>query len=357
MTTSRPWMIYGASGYTGKIVIEEALARGHRPVVAGRSPDKVRPIAESFGLPWAAFDLTEVSRIIPALADVHLVLHCAGPFIHTSANMVTACLARGVHYLDVTGEIPVFAAIFDRDEEARRAKVTLLPGVGFDVVPTDCLAKYVSEKIPNARFLEIAFASLGQSSAGTAKSAIEMSQRGNFVRREGALVPAPLGDNLHRVRFSDRERDVVSIPWGDLETAYKSTGIANIATYWAMPPTLARGLKVFGSGIVSAMQNDRLRETLKRFVDRHVDGPNAEERERGRSFVYAMARDAAGKTAEAWLETLEGYAFTTKAAVYSVERVLQENPIGALTPSLAFGSDFVLSIPTTKRFDSLPSMP
>lgn len=353
MTTNRPWMVYGANGYTGTLVAEEALRRGHKPVLAGRTADKVRPLAEKLGLPWAAFGLDDISAITKAIEGVDLVFHAAGPFVRTSEPMVTACLERGAHYVDITGEIPVFARTLDRDAEARKAKVCLVSGVGFDVIPTDCLAKHVADKLPNARHLEIAFAPVMKTSPGTTKTMIEMMARGNVVRREGALVPAPTAADVRTFRFSDKERLGVSIPWGDLETAYKTTGIPNITTYMAMPSAQVRAMRVMGSALTSLFQSERVRKTLFGWVERGVHGPAEDALGKGRSYIYAVARDADDKRVEAWLETTEGYSFTAKGGVLAVERILAESPVGATTPALAFGADFVLSIEGTRRFDSL----
>lgn len=355
MSTTRPWLLYGANGFTGRLIAEEAVRRGHRPVLAGRSADKVRPIAERLGLSWAAFGLDDIGAITQAIAGVDLVFHAAGPFVHTSEPMVTACIARGAHYVDITGEIPVFSRTLDRDAEAKRSGVCLLSGVGFDVIPTDCLARHVADQVLHARHLEIAFASPSRASAGTAKSMIEMMQRGNFVRREGALVPAPMAGDLRTFRFSDQERAAVAVPWGDLETAYKTTGVPNITVFMALPSVMARGMRVLGPSLAGLMRSDRIRTAAQRWAERNVQGPDEALRDRGRSFFYARARDADGKQAEAWLTTIEGYAFTAKGGVRAVERILAEDPVGALTPALAFGADFVLSVEGTDRFDSLPA--
>ena len=353
MSTTRPWLLYGANGFTGRLIAEEAVRRGHRPVLAGRSADKVRPLAERLGLSWAAFGLDDIGAITQAIAGNALVFHAAGPFVHTSEAMVTACIAKGAHYVDITGEIPVFVRTLDRDAEAKRSGVCLISGVGFDVIPTDCLARHVADQVLHARHLDIAFASPSKASAGTTKSMIEMLQRGSFVRREGALVPAPVAGDLRTFRFSDKERAAVAVPWGDLETAYKTTGVPNITTFMALPSALARGLRMFGPSIASVMRSDRIRGAALQWAERNAKGPDEELRRTGRSYFYASARDADGKRAEAWLETPEGYAFTAKGGVLAVERILAENPVGALTPALAFGADFVLSVEGTKRLDSL----
>src|SRR3954465_1094021 len=215
-----PFLIYGANGYTGRLVAELAKQRGQAPVLAGRSADKVRPLAEELGLPWRAFPLER-----PDLRDVRLVLHCAGPFSATSRPMVDACLAARAHYLDITGEIDVFEAVLDRDGEARRQDVVLLPGTGFDVVPSDCLAALLKQRLPSATKLELAFAPLGKSSPGTLKTSIESLPRGGMVRRGGKLVRVPPAHEVREIDFADKRRLAMSIPWGDVATAWRSTRI------------------------------------------------------------------------------------------------------------------------------------
>ena len=156
------WMVYGAYGYTGTLVAELAVRRGLRPVLAGRDAAKLRPLAERLGLEHRAFGLDEAAR---ALADVDAVAHCAGPFSSTSGPMVDACLAAKTHYVDITGEIDVFEAVSRRDEDAKRAGVVLLPGAGFDVVPTDCLAALLHDALPTATHLDLAFLVQGGASA------------------------------------------------------------------------------------------------------------------------------------------------------------------------------------------------
>src|SRR5262249_24549148 len=143
-----------------------------------------------------------------------------------------------------TGEIPVFQNTFKHHAQARDRGVCLISGVGFDVIPTDCLAKYVADRLPGATRLEIAFAATGGLSAGTAKSAIEHLPKGNFIRQGGKLTSVKAAHEIRVVRFYDKERSVASIPWGDLETAYRSTGIGDITTYMAQSQRIARLLRM-----------------------------------------------------------------------------------------------------------------
>ncbi len=347
------WMIYGANGYTGKLLAEEAVRRGHRPLLAGRSPAKIEIIADELGLEHVAFDLHNTTALKQALSRVSLVLHAAGPFSNTSAPMVAACLQTGTHYCDITGEISVFEQTFANDAAARHRGIVLMSGVGFDVVPTDCMARYVAEQITEPTNLELAFAAISQASPGTTKTALEGVGGQGTVRRNGVLIPYPIGEGVRRVRFIDRERTVMPIPWGDLATAFRTTRIPNITTYMPMSESTGRWLQIAGPLLRRAMASYAIRRIAQRLVEHYVHGPNESLRQSGRSFVWAWASNDNGAAAEAWLETVEGYRFTAEAGVRSVERILEDQPRGALTPAQAFGADFVLSILGTRRLDRL----
>ena len=136
----KKWMIYGANGYTGKLIAKQARKRGMKPILAGRNNESIEVIAAETGFDFLVFDLDDASAVNKALQGISIVLHCAGPFSATSQPIIEACLRNGCHYLDITGEISVFANAHKQSDEARHADVVLMPGVGFDVVPTDCLA-------------------------------------------------------------------------------------------------------------------------------------------------------------------------------------------------------------------------
>jgi short subunit dehydrogenase-like uncharacterized protein len=355
------WMIYGATGFTGELIAAEAARRGLRPILAGRSEAKLRPMAERLGFPFRAVSLDDRAGLRRALDGVKAVLHSAGPFVKTSAPMVDACLEVGAHYLDITGELEVFRAVMARDEEARARGVSLIPGVGFDVVPTDCLARYVAEKVPGAQELELAISAINtQASAGTAKSALGIVTGGGYVRQGGELRSVPLGRGIRRQRFSQRERWVMPAPLGDLVTAYKATGIPSITTYIAIPTRMARLLRPGWPAVVAARPIARrllrvplIEERVERYIEATQRGSDEAKRREGRSFVWARAAGG-GRSAEAWLEMGEAYEYTACSTVSAVEQVLQRQPAGATTPALAFGADFAIGVPGTRRLDSLP---
>jgi short subunit dehydrogenase-like uncharacterized protein len=226
-----PYLIYGANGYTGELIAREAVRRGQRPVVAGRNGEAVRGLASELGLEHRVFSLDDPRAVDERLKGMTAVLHCAGPFVHTFRPIADACLRAKANYLDVTGEVDVFERLAARDAEARAAGVMLLPGVGFDVVPTDCLAAHLKRRLPSATRLLLAFHSVGGLSRGTATTMIENLHRGGLIRRNGVLTPVPAAWRTRKVDFGRGPRTVVSIPWGDVSTAYRSTGIPNIEVY------------------------------------------------------------------------------------------------------------------------------
>jgi short subunit dehydrogenase-like uncharacterized protein len=349
------WLLYGAYGYTGQLIIDEAKRRGHRPVLAGRNAAKLATLGARHDLDWLALDLDYADRLNKTVDRYDLVLHAAGPFIHTSDPMIRACLAGRTHYLDITGEIGVFENTFRYDAQAQARGVCLMSGVGFDIVPTDCLARYLVEHLPEATHLETAVSSPSQLSSGTLKSALSMldtSPAGSAVRRDGRLVQTRLGQVSRDVVFSNgRRRHVVSFPWGDLVTAYHTTGVPNITCYLSFPRLPAQGVATrLGVGLLNRGPVRRLAETT---VSR-ATGPDEETRRTARSYLWACASDASGRSREAWMETAETYYFTALAAVRAVEKVLKLKPSGAHTPAGAFGADFALELEGTKRFDALP---
>lgn len=351
------WMLYGATGYTGKLLLEEAIRRGHRPIIAGRSEAKLKALAQAHNVDYKAFGVEAAAQAVRE-AGVDLVLNAAGPFIHTARPMMEACIGAGAHYLDITGEIPVFETAFALDAAAQAGGVLIMSGVGFDIVPSDCLCKYVAEKLPDAVRLEVVIAALSGGSemgatAGTLKSMLEIMPTGGRVRRGGALLPYDLGAGGQMFRFAEGERRAIPIPWGDVVTAYHSTGIPNITAYMTFPPAMIGMIERFGVLTMTLLRIAPVRAWLAGQIERHVPGPSAAHRESARAQVVARATNAAGESAEAWLDTLEGYQLTMKSGILAVERALAGAYRGTLTPSLAFGADFVLEIDSTRRLDAL----
>ena len=349
--TNKSWLLYGAYGYTGRLIAQQAKNRGHDPIIAGRSAEKLVSLAEKLDLDYRVFDLKDEEKVLKIVKEFDLVFHAAGPFKYTSNPMLKACLKATTNYLDITGEIPVLEQNFNYDAQAKENGFVIISGVGFDVVPTDCLAKYVSDKIPNPTSLEIGISSMSSLSPGTIKTMLEYSDTGQLVRRNGKLIP--LDKRYERkIRFIDKEITVRPVPWGDLSTAYRSTGIPNITVYFP-GLNIPNVLKLSGVSAKEMNSNEEAKKKVISWIEENVQGPDESVRQSNRCYISVSVSDDHGRSEQAWLETMESYRFTAIAGVLSVEKVFEQQPKGALTPALAFGADFVLEIPESIRYDSL----
>ena len=336
-------LIYGATGYTGTLIAREAVARGERPLLAGRNAEKVGALAKELGCEWRAFDLDAID-----LSGVELVLHCAGPFIHTSKPMVRACLAAGVHYLDITGEIAVFEPVLARDADAKRAGVTLLPGAGFDVVPTDCLAAMLKAKLPDANELWLAFhSSKDRASRGTTKTIIEGLGLGGAIRKDGRIKVVPMLYDVREIPFSVGKRLAMTIPWGDVSTAYHTTGVPNIRVYKSMPPRLIAKIRRT-AWLMKLAQLKPIKRFLLKRADR-IAGPDENAREQGRTYLWGRVANAKGEEATMTMTVREGYRFTVLSTLEAIREILSSpKKPGAFTPAKLFGPDFVKRIDGTE---------
>ncbi|MCS6836305.1 MAG: saccharopine dehydrogenase NADP-binding domain-containing protein [Anaerolineae bacterium] len=355
-TDSPRWLLYGATGYTGVLVAERAVELGYPPILAGRNADLLKPLAARLGLEYRAFPLDDVNEIARQIADVQIVYHAAGPFIHTSDPMIRACLATRVHYLDITGELAVFENTFRYDDAARKIGIALISGVGFDVIPTESLAYYVAAQVPGAQHLELALRAFGlRVSAGTLKSFMEMLPQGAQVRRQGRLESQPLGAGARRFVFAEGEEPTPALPisWGDLITAYRSTGVPNITVYLASPTLVIALARIGGPAISLALCSGVLRRAAGRLIDAVARGPSASKRQSDHVVILASASDATGTRKTARLVMPEGYQFTAWVALPVILRTLELRPVGALTPVMAFGPDFVLEIEGVQRQDDV----
>jgi short subunit dehydrogenase-like uncharacterized protein len=342
VTAKSGLIVYGANGYTGKLIVDVALREGLKPVVAGRRREVVEPLAAAWGLHSLCFSLDDPASAAHLLEPYGAMILAAGPFSKTSAPALEACLKARTAYLDITGEVDVFEAVFARDGDAKKARIAVLPGTGFDVVPSDCLAKALSEALPGAEALTLAFRGF-KTSAGTMKTMLEGIPKGGLVREGGKLVAVPAAWKTMEVPLGDKTRLAMTIPWGDLSTAFRSTGIPNIEVYMAVPPSAVAGARRMRR-FAKLLGLSPVQSFLKARVEKTVKGPTAEERERERSYLWGRVTRG-GSVVTGTLETLEGYALTAETAVAIVKRVLAGDVApGVHTPSQAFGSRFIETI-------------
>lgn len=342
---SKRWLLYGATGYTGRLIAKRAQRKGLNPILGGRRASALSELARDLNLRYRVLDLSEPDAVRAQLDDIDAVLNCAGPFTATAPAMVDACLRAGTHYLDITGEIPVFEHCHNQDARARERGVALVPGVGFDVVPTDCLAAKLKAALPGATSLVLAFEAEGGPSPGTAKTAVQGLGDGGLVRRGGRLRRVPLAYKTREVTFKKRRRLVVTIPWGDVYTAYVTTGIPDIEVYMSAPPRAVKRLQRLRY-IRYLLKLPPVRAWLQRRAGARTRGPDEGTRSTTHCYIYGEVGDGQGGSARGHMVTPNGYTMTVNAALGVVERVLGEGvPGGYYTPALLMGADFAASLP------------
>ena len=343
-------LLYGAYGYTGRLTAELAAAKKLDVVLAGRNEEALLTLGKRVNLPIRVVGLNDTGRLSAALRDIACVVHMAGPFAATSAPMLNACLATRTNYIDITGEIEVFEALWSREEEIRRAGITVVPGAGFDVVPSDCLGGYVASKLKRPSTLVMALSGLQSASQGTLRTAIRQVSKPILCRRAGAIVP--LQDRSPRsIDFGSGDEPCVPISWGDVATAFHSTGIPNITAYFRRTKLL-RSAEIAGRLFGPLLRSRLGQRGLGAIVRRFPEGPTEGERSSHRAMIWAEANDGSGKSYTAILSTPDAYEFAANSALEISSRIISlPGPLGLATPFQAFGADFVLSLPGCFRTD------
>ena len=346
------FLLYGANGYTGQLIIRYSKDYNLTPILAGRSEDKIKPLAESFNLNYKVFDLDDPEAVDSALSDVSVVLHAAGPFMYTAKPMIEACLRKGVHYLDITGEIAVFEMAHRYGKRAEENGIVIMPGVGFDVVPTDCMAMHLKNKMPDATHLKLAFAGEGGGwSQGTATTMVEGLGEGGAVRKEGKIEKVPVGFKNMTVDFWGKPFFMMTIPWGDVSTAFYTTGIPNIETYMSIPRSTFRSFKM-QNYMGPLLRTSFVKNFIKKRIKKGPAGPTDEQRQNGRSLVYGEVSNSNGETVKARMKGPEGYTMTAKTSLMITKAVLEGKAgRGFQTPAKAFGADFILQVEGVERED------
>lgn len=339
-------LLYGAYGYTGRLIAELAQQQNFPLILAGRDASKLEAMSKETGFAWKAFSLEHVSQIAEQLKDVKVVLHAAGPFIFTAKNMLDACIKTGTHYLDITGEMDVFEMAAALNKEAIDANIMLMPGTGFDVVPTDCMALALKNKMPDATHLQLAFGTRGGGiSHGTATSMLNKLGVSSAERINGKLVAQKLGHKSLEVEVDGFRMFTMAIPWGDLSTAWRTTGIPNIITYTRMGKNVFYALKaqVLFNWL---LRSNWLRNILKKRIDAGPAGPSSEQRTRSTSYIYGSVSNANAETLQAGFTAPEGYTLTALAALHIAQNVMNnEWKPGFQTPAGCYSENLVFELP------------
>lgn len=342
---SKKWMIYGANGYTGRLIVDEALSQGLNPILSGRS-HAIKQLAINKELEYRIFSLSTVNEVASQIKGLDVMANCAGPFAKTAEIMIQACIHAGVHYIDITGEISVFDYANKSDNKALSAGVVLCPGVGSDVIPTDCLAAYLKDKNPDATHLSMGWAPIGsKASKGTAKTSVEGLVRGGKVRVDGKIKEVPLAYKERQIDFGFGPVNTMTIPWGDVFTAYHSTGIPNIEFYFSRS---LKGVKKVRSYIkyIPILKISWIMKFIQNRIDKSWKPATAQERAKAKSFFWGEAVDPKGKTVVARFTTDDGYDLTASGTVEVAKYLLTNHKHkGFYTPSILMGKEILDKMP------------
>jgi short subunit dehydrogenase-like uncharacterized protein len=342
-------VVYGSYGYTGKLIVDRFQNSNLNVLLAGRDQTKLAEQSRSTGFSFQVVDIEDTENLERLLDRADLVLHCAGPFQKTAVQMVQACLKTNTHYLDITGEYNVFELLPAFDGAAKKAGIVVMPGTGFDVVPSDCLALHLKNRLPDAIHLQLAFAmSGGGLSRGTARTMIDGLGYGGMIRKNGNLVPIALGSKTLDVIFCKEKRKTMCIPWGDISTAWRSTGIPNIEVYTGVPVTTIFAAKL-ARPLNWLLRMPSVKSFLRKKIERKPSGPSDEKRASGKSYLWGRVTNASGETVEARFKTLSGYSLTAATSVLIAEKILgAKSQGGYFTPAQYFGEHLIFEIEGTE---------
>ena len=343
--TGRPYdlVVYGSYGYTGKLVVRECLKRGLKVLLSGRNAASLEQQASETGLPFLAVGIDDHSPLVEMLGQARVVLHCAGPFMQTARQMSAACLAAGTHYLDITGEHQVFQDLAGLNEQAVARGIVIMPGTGFDVVPTDCMAAYLKQQMPDASGLLLAFGMKPTGvSRGTAKTALRSIGSTTLMRRGGKLVSETEEGRVMNIDFGPFTAPALRISWGDIVTAWHSTRIPDIEVHMAVNDRFLKRMR-WTMAFRWLLKPAFVQRFLSRQIDRRPAGPDERVLQQGRSYIYGKVTSPTGQAKEAWIEAGNGYALTAEMSVIIAQKLSHGTTLsGYHTPSSAFGADLIL---------------
>jgi short subunit dehydrogenase-like uncharacterized protein len=345
-------ILYGSYGYTGQLIVRECVAKKTPLILAGRNRKALEKQHQQTNYPFVVVDINDAKGLQNLLAQGEIVLHCGGPFRFTAKAMVEACLETKTHYTDITGEYQVFELLAGYHEKAMKADIMLMPGTGFDVVPSDCLAVHLKQRLPSATHLQLAFAMVpGGMSRGTKKSMTESLGYGGMTRIENKLAPFTLGKDTLTLDFGSFTALTTRIQWGDISTAWRSTGIPNIDVFAAASPRAIKNLKL--SNYLGLLLRSRVvKNFLLKQIDKGKPGPSEENLNKGKCYLRGEVWDRSGNRKVSFLNGPNAYMLTAKTALLIAEKIMAGNfKPGYQTPAICYGKDLIMELEGVERND------
>ncbi|MBL1215373.1 MAG: NAD(P)H-binding protein [Ignavibacteriae bacterium] len=334
-------MIYGANGYSAQLIIDELLKRGVKPILAGRNREAVEEIADKNNCEFRVFDLEDQNLISDNLSGMHTVINCAGPFRYTAPQLISACIISKTNYIDITGEIEAIEYAWRNNDAAIEAGITLLPSAGFDVIPTDCMAKRLSENIENPDSLELAIINNGKISRGTFLTTLEMMKERGKVRVDKEIIDSKIAEYIIDFKSDRLNFKGVSIPWGDVSSAYYSTGIPNIKVYLAVPKIIFVLRKVLLL-LIKLLSVKFIFNLINKIISKVLSGPDKKTRDESSAIIWGRVKNIKGESSTAAFRFIDGYSLTAVGAADCSQLILSGDiKPGAVTPSIMIGHRYM----------------
>lgn len=323
-------LIYGAAGYTGKIIAARAKELNLDFEIAARQEDKIKVLAKELNVPFHVFNVEDKKGWQKALADKFVLINAAGPFEFTAKQAMNACLRAGVHYLDISAELATYQLAETLDNEAKSAAIQLMSGAGL-FVSYDALAVHLSKLVQEPQELKVGFRHYGGFSKGSIVSSKNIADLGILIRKNGEIIKNP-NPQSKVFSFGDQAVECIPTPLGGIVLSYKSTGIPNIEEFFS--------LKLPALDIA-----DLKAENLP-------DGPSEEERASGRNGLSGEMTGKNGKVVKAYIDAPSGYALTPLSVVAVAGRILNNDfKIGYQSPGSAYGEEILNDIPNLYLYD------
>jgi short subunit dehydrogenase-like uncharacterized protein len=346
-------VLFGATGYTGRLTAEALVARRETPVLAGRDPDRVRALAEELGgLETAVADVAQPDSVRDLVSRGDVLVTTVGPFVRWGEPAVHAAIAAGASYVDSTGETEFIREVFERyGRGAEAAGCGLLTALGYDWVPGNLAgALALREAGAGATRVDVGYfitggGGPGAMSGGTRASAAATLAGPAFAWRDGRLVTERGAKRVRSFAVRGRQQPGVSVGSSEhFALPRLAPGLREVNVYLGWFGPLSRPLQAQSAALSVATRVPGVRAGLEALLGRVVKGstggPDPEQRARSGSHIAAIAYDAAGaEVAEVRLEGVNGYTFTGNMLAWAAQRAAREelHGTGALGPVDAFG--------------------
>lgn len=342
-------VVYGASGYTGKLIAAELSGRGVPMVLAGRNRDRLDAVRAGLGAEVearvSAVAVDDPAGLRELLGPARVVVACAGPFTLHGAPVIEAAARTGTHYLDTTGEQPFIRDSFDRwGPIAADSGAALVSGFGFDYVPGDMLAALTAGGLGRLEEMTVAYAVNGLGvTRGTALSALEMIKGGDVEWTRGRLQPGSMQASRGSFAFPAPlgERRVGRYPSGEQITVPRHVDVGTVRTVIEMKGLLGAELGPLAGPMMTASgyaMRTPLRGLLGKAIARLPEGPSADERDAVAYTLVCDARTPGGDTRRGILRGGDVYGITARIIAEGVVRMSAPgyDRSGGLAPSQAF---------------------